>query len=235
MELLTQLSLITIAGALPAFIWLWIVLTEDRVHPEPRKRLIISFLVGMLAVVVVIPLEWTVLSFGIATSITLALWAFIEEAVKYFFANSFALKTKDVDEPLDDIIYMAVTALGFAALENMLFLATPAFNGNFSETILLAHARFLGSTIVHLISSVIIGIFLAETFWSNKTVRRYAGLLGLLIASIFHAFYNFFVISIEKDSILFTFVGLWAISLAIIVYTHHMKNKYTLQSEHGVQ
>ncbi len=38
-------------GILPALLWLWFWLHEDSLHPEPKKIIIITFIVGMLATI----------------------------------------------------------------------------------------------------------------------------------------------------------------------------------------
>ncbi|MBU1159880.1 PrsW family intramembrane metalloprotease, partial [Patescibacteria group bacterium] len=119
-----------LAGFLPPLIWLWFWLKKDP-HPEPRSILILTFLGGMLSVLIAFVLEYAVNifkeSFSIketvsAAAITLFLWAIIEETVKYLSARLTALKRISFDEPVDAIIYMVTAALGFAALENVLFL-----------------------------------------------------------------------------------------------------------------
>jgi RsiW-degrading membrane proteinase PrsW (M82 family) len=43
-------------GIIPALIWLWFWLKED-IHHEPNKFIIFSFLCGMLAVLISLPLQ----------------------------------------------------------------------------------------------------------------------------------------------------------------------------------
>ncbi len=49
-----------ILGIVPALLWLWFWLKED-VHPEPLKMITLSFLGGMVAVVLVLPFQQLVL------------------------------------------------------------------------------------------------------------------------------------------------------------------------------
>jgi RsiW-degrading membrane proteinase PrsW (M82 family) len=81
------------AGFIPAVIWLVFWLFEDRRRPEPRALVVRTFLVGMLAVPIVLPLEKIVIDLGIPVSFQLfLLWALIEEVVKLAFALFFVLR-----------------------------------------------------------------------------------------------------------------------------------------------
>ena len=46
-----------LGGMIPAFVWLFFWLLEDRCEPEPKRYIFLCFLAGMLGVVVVLPLE----------------------------------------------------------------------------------------------------------------------------------------------------------------------------------
>lgn len=230
MHLFAQFSLIFIAGFFPALIWLWLVLSEDRVHPEPRRRLIISFLIGMLCVLLVLPFQHLIFISIVIPSLIILLWAFAEEILKFVSSYIFALRTRDVDEPLDEIIYLAAVGLGFAAAENILFIAEPILSGNIDGGLLIAHARFLGSTLVHLLAAVIIGIFLAETFFEKRLwIRFCAGCIGVGVATIFHSLYNLSVLSAGAGELVLSFLGLWLTAGIIMFYTHHSKRKYIIK------
>jgi RsiW-degrading membrane proteinase PrsW (M82 family) len=145
-----------LAGILPAIFWLWFWLKEDR-HPEPKWLIILTFIVGMIVVPVVIPFEKLAQSFIQNTFILIVVWAFIEELFKYMAASFSALRRKEDDEPIDPIIYLITSALGFAALENALFLFNPLINDGFVGALLTGNMRFIGATVLHTVCSGIIG------------------------------------------------------------------------------
>ena len=125
-----------LGGLLPALLWLWFWRREDRRHPEPRPLIALAFLAGIIAVPLVLPLEKYVAKFvlggseietiaGINLMLALTgiiLWSLIEEILKFLAAYLTVLRRKEVDEPIDLVIYMITVALGFAAAENALFL-----------------------------------------------------------------------------------------------------------------
>lgn len=216
-------TLIFCSGFLPALLWLWLILKEDRVHPEPRMRLVLSFLGGMAGVLAVLPLQIFIvdnLNFGQPT-LTIVLAA-TEEITKFLFCFFIALHTKDTDEPIDEVIYLAATALGFAALENSLFLTTPLISGQLGQGLAIANARFLGSTLVHVVSSGTIGIFLAGVFY--KKDKFFAVLCGLVIAVALHASYNLLIIDGNRYDIALAFSGLWTACLVLLYVVNCVKH-----------
>ena len=46
-----------LGGVLPALLWLWFWLKEDKKRPEPRGLILLAFIAGMLTVPVVLPFE----------------------------------------------------------------------------------------------------------------------------------------------------------------------------------
>jgi protease PrsW len=229
MDVLFTLTLIFAAGFIPALLWLWLVLSEDRANPEPRKRLVISFLAGAVAVLVVLPFQEYIFDSPVSFAAMILLWALSEEIIKFAFSAVFALHTKDADEPIDEIIYLAATALGFAAFENMLFLWEPLMTGNISQGVIIAHMRFVGSTLVHLVSSIIIGTFLAETFFSSRFKKVLMVFVGIFIATLFHASYNLLIMDTSNASVLPTFMALWVTALSVLSYAHHLKKRYIIK------
>src|SRR3989344_5601954 len=112
-----------LGGILPALIWLAFWLREDYKHPEPRGLILKTFLLGMGAVILVLPFQKAIdiLLTGMAFA-TILLWVILEEVFKFGGAYIGGLKSIEDNEPVDPIIYMITAALGFVALENALFI-----------------------------------------------------------------------------------------------------------------
>src|SRR3989344_7108138 len=142
---MTPTFLLALAGGiLPAMIWLWFWLREDRAHPEPRVLLLFTFVGGMMAVPLVLHLESPIpILFGAYSVVTVIIWAALEEIVKFAGAYITALRTKAYNEPIDAIIYMLTVALGFSALENALFIFDPLVSGNIPDSIITGNLRFI--------------------------------------------------------------------------------------------
>ncbi|MDB5195054.1 MAG: hypothetical protein JWO84_238 [Parcubacteria group bacterium] len=203
-----------LGGILPAMIWLYFLLKEDSRCPEPRHMIIIALLAGMIAVPLVLPLES--IAIGILPNVTpspgfyvIVAWATIEETMKYALAAILVLWRRWVNESVDFVIYMITVALGFAAIENMLFLIQPIAAGHIHLFIATENLRFVGSTLVHVISSSAVGFALAFSFKLNRTLRTFAAALGLILAIGLHTLFNFLIIMRDGSYTLTAFFLVW--------------------------
>lgn len=205
-----------VAGLIPALFWVWFWLKEDKQKPEPLWLIFISFVAGMAVVPVVLPLQklaCDVYQAGIcqpAGDNLIVIWVILEEVLKYMAALLVVFWHKAVDEPIDLIIYMIVIALGFAALENTLFIFNLLDKGLLNDSILTGNFRFIGPTLLHVLSSATVGVFLAFAFYKSARRKILYGMIGLFIAIILHAIFNFFIMSGSGgQSILGVFLFVW--------------------------
>ena len=118
-----------------------------------------------------------------------------------------------VDEAPDYVIYMVTVALGFAAAENMLFLITPLSDGDFLTSFFTGNVRFLGSTLLHVVASAIIGFALAFSFKRSPGRRVIAGAIGLILAVALHAGFNMHIINQGASVALAAFFLVWVVAV----------------------
>ena len=85
----TTLGYAFLGGILPSFIWLYFLLKEDAKHPEPKTLIVFTFIAGMAAVPLVLPLEQYTRAHLSNNWSILASWALIEEVLKYAMAAMF--------------------------------------------------------------------------------------------------------------------------------------------------
>lgn len=208
-----QVSYALLGGLIPALIWLFFWLRED-LHPEPKRLILKAFWGGIIAVPLALALEaalYCAESFfflhksqaamcGSETPLLgefpwlfsiISLWsfAFAEEYVKYKSAKHYVLHGQDFDEPVDAMIYLITVALGFAAFENFFFLFS-AFHDGIFQGLVISNLRFLGATLLHALSSAIVGYGIALAFYNKRTVQRRDLLWGLLGATLLHGIFN---------------------------------------------
>lgn len=196
-------------GILPSLTWLFYYLLKD-LHPEPKKTILRIFLWGALST---IPVFFIQMGFIILLSkadispilTSIIYWFLIislsEELLKYLVVKFKMLESPDLDEPLDLMLYMVVSALGFAALENILYLFSPTdgmtLQQVLSATMSVSLIRFLGATFLHTLCSAIIGYFIAlSIYYHNKRVLLMS--TGFILAVLLHGFFNFSIIKIEN-------------------------------------
>ncbi len=231
----TIIFLALLGGLMPAVFWLWFWLKEDKLHPEPKALIFLSFLAGMLATALAYPIEkfiasgTTLMGYEFVrpelSNLTLLfLWAITEEVLKFGAIYIVALRTKYFDEPIDAVIYFITIALGFAALENTLFLFNPLGDGDALATILLGNFRFVGATLLHVVASGILGVCFALAFYEAKQRRVIAGIIGLALAILLHTLFNFSIIITEGKLLNQIFVGLWVLVLGVLFLCERIKS-----------
>ena len=156
--------------------------------------------------------------------IFLLVWAFIEETIKFLSAYVVAFKSKAFDEPIDSMIYIITASIGFSAVENTLFLFNVLFTGDNNLTLLLTgNMRFLGATVVHIVSSAVLGGIIGLAFCYPKLTKTTATILGLLTATILHTAFNFFIISSSEGEMIKIFITLWFLAIFVILFFERIK------------
>ena len=211
-------------GFLPSLLWLWFWLKEDS-HPEPRANLIYAFIAGMIVVPIAMVFEYFALfQIGLAGSFSLLAWAFIEEILKYAAAQKAAFSRPSFDEPVDAIIYMITAALGFASLENTLFIIKTFYDGGLLSGIDIGNIRFVGATLLHTASSAIVGAFMAFSLRKNKKNLKRNTYIGIIVAGLLHFAFNYLIIKGGGGNVLKVLIPLWFIIIALIFIFEKVKS-----------
>lgn len=202
------MSILTIfLGLLPGFTWLLFYLQEE-VRPEPKKMIAKVFLAGAFSAIVALAIELFIncgFGYGPAncskalgeeipiTPLMIFSFAAVEEIVKFMAAYFIIAKSKYFNEPVDAMIYMAIAALGFATVENLGALyntGTPVLlDGLFQVAIF----RFVGTTLLHTLTSSIAGYFLALSIRNFKSKKFIV--YGLILAAILHTAFNYLILT----------------------------------------
>jgi RsiW-degrading membrane proteinase PrsW (M82 family) len=225
-----------IGGLLPALIWLWFWMQEDKVNPEPGIRIAKAFIAGMLVVPVVLIIQVLVAKEVLGASsvhalteapasvaaVAILLLAGVEEVLKYVAARAVALGSPDDDEPVDSVIYMIVAALGFSAMENALYFVAPLLDSDYVSFLVDGNLRFLGATLVHVSSSAIVGMAVAFTVFRFSHLRFIALVTGLVAATALHGAYNFLIIA-DVQARTIAFILVWSACVSLIVLFEKIK------------
>jgi len=210
---------VILGGILPVLVWLWFWLREDKNNPEPRRYIFLAFIFGMISALLVLPVEEFLSKLLPEIGVLpVVVFAFAEEIFKYFSAYFSSLRKRYMDEPIDAIIYMIVIALGFAALENTLFLihSLKTTGGNISQAFLVGNMRFIGATLLHTVSSGIIGFFVALSFYKKKILKKRYLFAGVVLSVMLHTFFNFFIIENSGSRTFITFAIIWSVTILLI-------------------
>lgn len=161
---------------IPVIILLIFLLAVDRHEREPLRLLGKVFLFGMLSSIPILIIESILLRFNIFTGfLGIIFQSFIvasltEEYMKRRVVLKIAYRHQAFNEKMDGIMYCAFAALGFAAVENLMYLAS-----YFQETPYVALYRAIFSVPGHMLFAVTMGYYLALSKYSTtpELSRRY--------------------------------------------------------------
>ena len=223
--MLVKELIILSAGLLPSFIWLLFYLRKDS-HPESNPLILKVFIFGILSGVFAIFLEkgfqkgMGFLKAGNLLFIIFLASGIIEEAVKFLAVKIGLYKTSEPDEPIDWVLFMIISALGFAALENVLVLANQEVITSLKSLEFMSF-RFISAAFLHALCSGAIGYFWVLSHYKNKKAYLWFGFLA--IASL-HAFYNWSIMGVEgMNKFLLPLIIIIALSLFISFGIKHLK------------
>lgn len=172
----------------PGLIWLWFFHRQDR-RPEPGHLIGKTFLWGAFFVLPAAAIESLYSKFISQPPNALVLFlitvlgvGLVEEAAKLGAVWVAAWRQQEFDEPVDGIIYAITAALGFAALENMIYALRFGIGVVPARALitLLAHASFSG----------IAGAYLARARFGKASFWP-----GLALAALLHGGYDFILAS----------------------------------------
>ncbi|MDI6619483.1 MAG: PrsW family glutamic-type intramembrane protease [Clostridiales bacterium] len=207
--------LIALAPAIALLVYIY---QKDRYDREPPWLLFKIFFFGALASVPIYFIERILSSFNIFPGILSVLYtAFIvagltEEYFKRFVVVKLACMDKSYNEKLDGIIYCAFSALGFATVENIMYLIR-----GFSNFVYTGITRGIFAVPAHMLFGITMGYYLSlSKFAADKNAGRLNFRKSLLVPIILHGTYDFILMS-RYTYLLFVFIifviYLWRINL----------------------
>lgn len=192
-----------LAALVPAAFLMVQVYRLDRIEKEPAGLLLKLVLFGALSGVVAGAIEGALtrvldvtLGGGMLRLVLenfLAV-ALVEEACKRWVVLKFAWNHPAFDYRFDAVVYCVFSALGFAALENILYVAEYGFA--------VAVSRALLSVPGHCFFAVYMGIYLGQAKMAERAMQRYYIELpdetpgqylraSLLVPTLLHGFWDF--------------------------------------------
>lgn len=188
------MELVALAIAPGIAICLYLFYT-DLYNREPKTNLIISFILGCLAVLPAIGFEKAFAYTYDGTVIGIAIFSyavvgFSEEMSKFLGLRFYAYNQPAFDEPLDGIVYSVMVSMGFATVENVMY----AIKFNDMSVVIM---RMFLSVPAHATFAILMGYFVGKAKFDSKNS---VGLMtkGLLAAIFFHGSFDFFIFLIQN-------------------------------------
>lgn len=191
-----------VAAVLPAWLLLHYFRRFD-VFPEPDHVVARTFYLGCFAVVpvgaVLVALEplfesiETPLAYALITATLRS--AVPEELAKFSILQLYCRRHSAFDEPMDGLVYGATASLGFAAMENVLFVI-----GAGDGWIEVAVMRALLTVPSHALGGVIMGFFISRAHFEPERRERDLA-LALAVPTALHAGFNMPLFYVEAAEI----------------------------------
>jgi RsiW-degrading membrane proteinase PrsW (M82 family) len=189
---------VALTGAIPALVAMWVVDRLDRKRPEPPSLRRLCAFVGMLSVIPALLLELGLsatlgmtldppdLTYQGATFKSFIVAAGVEEACKIAVVYWIVWRHPEFDERMDGIVYASRAGLGFAAVENVMYLLFVA-GGSLEDQLVMWILRAVLSVPGHAMWTGMMGAMAARRRFDGRGL----GLLGgYLFAVAFHGAYD---------------------------------------------
>ncbi len=191
----------------PVFLLLFYFYIRDKYEEEPLQRIFVTFIVGMIASIPILVFEIITAyvidiegqGIGKIFKESFIVAGFVEELFKFIVVITTIYFSRHFNEPYDGIIYTVSASLGFATVENVMYVLTlGTLAGIFRAfTALPAHAFF----------GVIMGFFVGLSKFTRTIIKKiFLMLIGILIAVFLHGLYNFLLFTGTPIMMVMTFV-----------------------------
>lgn len=223
-------ALLLLALALaPSVAIITFVYAKDEYEREPLRLIRKSFFYGLLSVLITTIIS-LILGVALGDSFSVEhlaeqrdLWglfllaffgvALVEEFSKWFVIRRVIFHWRNFNEPLDGIVYSVMVSMGFATLENILYVfgVTAALGVN--DGYLTGVLRMFTAVPSHATDAVVMGYFIGKAKFDEQNRSLLLG-LGLLGATALHGIYDYFAFISWVDGL---FAGA-VISLLISAY-----------------
>ena len=195
--------ILVILAIIPAVVIIAYIFHKDKIEKEPIGMLVGLFFLGC-ATIIPAGLAEAAIAKGIENSIptTSAAYSFImcfliiapaEEGCKFLVLRLRTWKSKNFNYTFDAIVYAVVTSLGFATVENIMYVMNNQMTTD--QAFKVALMRALLSVPGHAIDAVIMGRFYGKAKYcqcsgdnpgKNKNIA-----LALILPILTHGFYDF--------------------------------------------
>jgi RsiW-degrading membrane proteinase PrsW (M82 family) len=179
-----------------SFVWYLYLSRVDHFEKEPIKTVLLVFILGAAFTYFVFPIsdfvnqefnfhlngeiwnDWWYCVFGIGM---------VEELVKIIPVLIILKYSKQVNEPFDYIFYGSISALGFAFIENTLYLK--------NSMLTAIYGRALFASVAHMFFTSIICYGLVYFKHIKVNLKGFEYPILLFVASLAHGFYDFWLIN----------------------------------------
>ena len=227
-----KLELLVLAIAPVATIILWIYL-KDKYDKEPVITLSKFFILGILVSALAIYVEELLIKLntfskiGDMIYISFIVAGLTEEGLKALILIPNLLRERNFNEKLDGIIYSIFLSLGFATVENIIYILFEDPTSVFQVSII----RAIISIPAHMMFAIIMGYYISKYKFNSSTPKQKTYLIiSIIVPILLHGIFDFILMIPYRWSII-VFVAyivfLWKISLdKLDEYTDNSRRRF---------
>jgi protease PrsW len=213
------------AGIAPGLALLSYFYLRDEYEAEPITLVFKTFMYGALITFPIMFLQYVLEVEGIIDSNWSTAFissGLLEEFFKWFILMFAIFQHVDFNDPYDGIIYGASVSLGFATIENILYLVANGVEHAFGRAILPVSS--------HALFGVIMGYYLGKAKFSSSEERHKWLFIAISVPLLLHGTYNYIFLA-EKNWIYYMvpfMFFLWWLGLKKVKSAHRLtEKKYT--------
>jgi protease PrsW len=208
--------LLLAAATIPSMAIAYWIYRQDHHESEPSGMLLWAFICGCASTIPAIFLQSFFKHLENPNSLLgTAIFAFCvvglsEELSKYFLLRRFIYPQKDFNEPIDGIVYGVMVGLGFATLENVMYVLNAGENG-----FATALGRAFTAVPAHAAFGVLMGAYVGLAKFIPQKAFSFT-ITGICLAIFFHGAYDFFLMQqvYEGMAVLAIFTLIWGIIMS---------------------
>jgi RsiW-degrading membrane proteinase PrsW (M82 family) len=170
------------------------IYVKDKYEKESKRMLAFAFILGAIISIIITTVLYMFFDLFLPLKDDYSIWqqfvkaffvvALIEEFSKYIMVRGFLQPRKGFNEPFDGIVYAVMVSMGFAAVENIMYVIQGGME--------VAMLRAFTAIPAHATFGIIMGYYMGKAKFSKNPIKW--NLIGLSLAVLFHGAYDFFLL-----------------------------------------
>ena len=222
---------VAIAPGLALFSYFYL---RNEISNEPSRTLFHTFIYGAILTFPILFIQHVFTEEQMIQSVFIRNVLFsstVEEFFKWLILVMAIYQHVEFEDPYDGILYGVSISLGFATVENILYLFTYGVNTAFIRALLPVSS--------HAIFGVVMGYYLGRAKFAKSQSSRPLLFVALIVPLGLHMIYNG-ILAIQEIWILFMipfmlflwWLGLTKVKKAHMLTIQHFQKKYTISDSH---
>jgi RsiW-degrading membrane proteinase PrsW (M82 family) len=234
--------IVILAALAPALGLLYFIYNKDVLQKEPRREVLIAFGYGAISVAASTLVSLPLMGIGVVPSEAATVGEHIrvavfgagipEELAKFVLLWLFIRRCRYFDEYVDGIVYAACVGLGFAAVENIMYLIQ-----NFDAWAYVGAMRALFSVPGHFFFAVVMGYYVSKACFDDPSQRLRNFILALVVPMLLHSAFDALLmvstLSAAATGLIALFIGLYIFMAKTSkkMYNKHLETDREIRNE----